>query len=473
MDVMGEVVSRELREAQQELGKIREENKRRRSLLKSLEQSKHDLESGLSEAQGELRAAVAAHGIESQRIAVLLDESHQQVVLLRDAAAVKSLECVAVEERAVTAERLLAETKDEFERVQEDIQTLGVDSAHHRAEIEWLKVEKSELHAEVERLNSDMATQCESSRDEVSELHAEVEQLNSDMVTQREASREEVSELHAEVERLNSDMATQCESSRDEVSGLHAEVERLNSDMATQREASREEVVVLQLRVDEKQRELVEAQQSMASLERRLVEVGDELKSRVATHRKTEETLREELREVSVEVEQLKTTVVDMEERVGDVNHKHDSVVEQCRVLRETHDAHVADGHVEIERLERDKRATERDLAEVRCTLDKLRVAESEHCDAMVSSEDALQRSRESNAELKLDIKSAQHELDMLTSESNAHELLLQQELAESRSKVGRLTESNTRLNESLTEMTESRDASEKVVSELRQKVHE
>ena len=445
---MGEVVSRELREAQQELGKIREENKRRRSLLKSLEQSKHDLESGLSEAQGELRAAVAAHGIESQRIALLLDESHQQVALLREAAAAKSLEFVVVEERVVTAERRFEETKDALECVQEDVQTLGVDSAHHRAEIEWLKVEKSELHAEVEQLNSDMATQRESSREEVSELHAEVEQLNSDMATQRESSREEVSELHAEVEQLN-------------------------SDMATQRESSREEVVALQLRVDEKQRELVEAQQSVASLERRLVEIGDELKSRGTAHRKTEEKLREELRDVTAEVEQLKTTVVEMEERVGDVNYKHDSVVEQCRVLRESHDVHVADSRVEIERLERDKRATERDLAEVRCTVDKLRAVESEHCDAMVSSEDALQRSRETNAELKLDIKSAQHELDLLTSESNAHDLLLQQELAESRSKVGRLTERNTRLNESLTEMTESRDASEKVVSELRQKVHE
>ena len=398
MDVMGEVVSRELREAQTELGKIREENKRRRALLKSLEQSKHDLESGLSEAQGELRAAVAAHGIESQRINILLDESHQQVALLRDAAVEKSLECVAVEERAVAADRRLTETKDALERAQEDVQTLGVDSAHHRAEIEWLKVEKSELHAEVAQLNS---------------------------------------------------------------------------NLANQRETSREEVVTLQLRFDEKHRELVEAQLSVASLERRLVEVNDELKSRGAAHVKTEETLREELRDVNVEMEQLKATVVDMEERVGDINYKHDSVVKQCRVLRETHDGHVADSRAEIERLERDKRATERDLAEVRCSLDKLRAVEAEHCDAVATAEDALQRSRELNAELKLDIKSAQHELEMLTSESNAHELLLQQELTESRSKVARLTESSARLNESLVEMTESKDAAEKVVSDLRQQVHE
>ena len=394
---MGEVVSRELREAQEELGNIREENKRRRAILKSLEQSKQDLQSRLSEAQDELRVAVDAHQVESKKLTDQLDESCQQVASLRDATNAKTLECEAIEVRVIASERHLVETREALERAQEDIQTLGVDSAQHRAEIEWLKVEKSEFQVEIETLNS---------------------------------------------------------------------------DLLKQRDATKMEVVALKRSVDEKHQELVEAEQTVVVLERRLVELSGELDMHRAAHTKSEETLREELCDFTAEVERLKATVVEMEESADDANSKRDSALEQCRVLRESHDAQLANIHAEIERLEREKCALERDRAKISCSLDKARATEAEQCEAVMHAEENLQQSRDANAELKLDLKSAQHELEMQKSESRAHELLLEQQLKESKSEAARVTKNVARLIESLAEMTESKDAAEKHVSELGEQQH-
>ena len=398
MDVMGEVVSRELKEAQEELGKIREENKRRRAVLKSLEQSKQDLESCLLDTQDKLTVAADAYQVELKELTDRLDESHQKVALLQDVVDAKTLECEAFEVRAITAERHLAETKEALEHTQEDIQTLGVDSAQHRAEIEWLKVEKSEFQSEIEQLNS---------------------------------------------------------------------------DLAKQREVSVGEVVTLQRQVDEKHKELAEAQRTVTELERRLVELNDTMETHRMAHVKSEETLKQELHDFTAEVERLKAAVAEMEENVDDANDKRDMALKQCQALRENNDTQLANCHAEMERLECEKSALERDIASARCALDNLRASEVEQSAAVTRAEEALQMSHDVNTELKHDLKSSQHKLELVMSESRAHELLLEQEVKESRSEVARLTQNAARLNESLVELTEAKDAAEQHRSELMQQLHE